>query len=64
MSVQLNNEEKTQLYLEAEMIKTYHALTGAGRHQDKGKRNCKFIKQKAKHKYHTITCLLEQVWGG
>ena len=61
--VQLNRAEKTQLYVESEMIRTYKSLTGSGRHEKRGKKSRKFIKRNAKHDYHSLTYLLESAWG-
>lgn len=59
----MNKAEKTQLYVEAEMVRTYHALTGGYRHSNKSKKNCKLIKRRAKHDYHSLTYLLKGAWG-
>ena len=40
-SVQLNKLEITQLYAESEVLRTYHSLTGGGKHKLKG-RSSKF----------------------
>ena len=61
--VQLNHAEKTQLYVESEMIRTYKSLTGNGKHKKRGKKSCKFIKRNVKHDYHSLTYFLESSWG-
>ena len=57
-SVQLNKLEKTQLYAEYEILRTYHSLTGSGKHKLKG-RSSKFKKRTTKHNYHSLSFLVE-----
>ena len=61
-SVQLNKLEKMQLYAESEVLRTYHALSGGGKHRLKG-RGSKFKKRAEKHDYHSLTYLLRNTWG-
>ena len=49
-SIHLNKLEKTQLYAEAEMLRTYHVLTGGGKYKLKGM-SSKFKKRIIKHNY-------------
>ena len=60
-SIQLNEIKKTQLYAEAEVLRTYHALISGGKHKLKG-RSSKFNKSIEKHNYQSLTYLLQQAW--
>ena len=62
LSIWLNKIEKAQLYADAEVLRTYHALAGGGNHNLKG-RSSKFKKRVAKQDYQSLTDLLQQVWG-